>query len=266
MYSDIISSVKNPFVKHIKKLLTSGKYRREKSLAVAEGVHLCQSLLRAEIVPNTVVYSESGLKNAEVSELQPRLDQPGVSVLTLKDSLFESISDIHATVGVLVVFDPHPADEVLLLASRSLFLENIQDPGNLGTILRTAAAAGVRSVRLSSGSASAWSPKALRAGMGAQFGLDIAEDVDLAELIRATTLPVLATDLAATNSIYDADLSGESIWLFGNEGQGVSPKLLALCTQRVTIPQADSTVESLNVSAAVAVCLFEQRRQKAAHQ
>ena len=261
MYSDIVTSVKNPIVKYVKKLLASSKDRRSEGLAVAEGVHLAQSLLSAGIAPQIVIYAESSIKNPEVKALTPKLDIAGVSTLIVKDSLFESLSDIHAAVGLLVVFSPTVAKPAEQLPPQSLLLEDIQDPGNLGTILRTAAAAGITSVYVSPGSASVWSPKVLRAGMGAQFSLSVHESVDLAQIIERSDTTVIATDLSATDSLYDVTLDEATTWLFGNEGQGVSEQLLSLCSQRVTIPQADSTVESLNVSAAVAVCLFEQRRQ-----
>jgi len=262
MYSDIVTSVKNPIVKYVKKLLNVAKDRRQEGLVVAEGVHLAQSLLRADILPQIVIYAESGVANPEIKALSGRLDAPGVTTLVVKDSLFESLSDIHAAVGVLVVFKPTIAEKPAQIEPDSLLLEDIQDPGNLGTILRTATAAGVKSVYLSSGTASAWSPKVLRAGMGAQLSLAIYEDVDLAKCIESSDVSVLATDLSAGTSIYDTKLDENTVWLFGSEGRGVSKKLLGLCARRVTIPQADSTVESLNVSAAVAVCLFEQLRQQ----
>lgn len=249
-------------VKHVKKLISSAKYRRDEGLAVAEGVHLAQSIASSEFDPQIIVCAESALTNVEVQLLYRTFSNRDTKTLVVKDSLFESLSDIHAAVGIVVVFRPDYNNEPADISANSLLLESIQDPGNLGTILRTAAAAGVKSVYLSPGSASAWSPKALRAGMGAQFSLDIYENVDLAKHIAASNVPVLATDLAGDMSIYDSDLDTSAVWLFGNEGQGVSPQLLDLCAQRVTIPQADSTVESLNVSAAVAVCLFEQVRQR----
>ena len=144
-----------------------------------------------------------------------------------------------------------------------MLLEAVQDPGNLGTILRTTAASGVTDVFLSPECASPWSPKALRAGMGAQFGLTIYEQVNLSEYITNSNVPVYATTLSDDNvSLYDLDLKPASAWLIGNEGQGVSPELATAATKRVRIPQADTPVESLNVAAATAVCLYEQLRQR----
>jgi TrmH family RNA methyltransferase len=140
-------------------------------------------------------------------------------------------------------------------------LDNLQDPGNLGSILRSAAAAGIEYVFCSKGTAFAWSPKVLRAGMGAHFGLKILENVDLADLIGAAKIPVLATSSHVPERVYDMDLSQPVAWLFGHEGQGVSHDLLELATYRVSIPHL-GTMESLNVAACAAICLFEQVRQK----
>jgi TrmH family RNA methyltransferase len=117
-------------------------------------------------------------------------------------------------------------------------------------------------VYCSPGTASIWSPKVLRAAMGAHFVLEIFENVDLADLIRKAEVPVLATSGYASERIYDVDLSGPVAWLLGHEGQGVSDTLLNLATHRVVIPHAGA-VESLNVAACAAVCFFEQLRQQA---
>ncbi len=264
MNQEIISSSKNLAVKQVRKLIESGKYRREQGLAVAEGAHLVASLLQADTLIEQVIYSQSALNNQETIGLIQQIDQAQRADVVLKDELFESLSNIHAAVGLLVVFRPPEQTEPPELISDGLLLEDVQDPGNLGTILRTAAAAGVSKVYLSSGTSSAWSPKALRAGMGAQFSLDIYENSNLLELADKSSIPVLATDLSGKKSLYETDLSAQSAWVFGNEGQGVSPELLTACSQAVKIPQVETTVESLNVSAAVAVCLFEQQRQRSA--
>ena len=141
-----------------------------------------------------------------------------------------------------------------------VLLEAIQDPGNLGAMLRTAAAAGVDAVYLSKGCAEVWSPKALRAGMGAQFALALHEHADLT-LIARELKSLIATSLDAQQSLYDLDLSGPVAFVFGNEGAGLSPALLDTATHQVKIPMPGK-VESLNVAAAAAVCLFECVRQR----
>jgi TrmH family RNA methyltransferase len=145
--------------------------------------------------------------------------------------------------------------------SSCVILDTVQDTGNLGTILRSAAAAGIDEVFLSEGCAQAWSPRVLRAAMGAHFVLTIQEKTDIAALVASFKGQVLATGLQQAKSLYDLDLTQATAWLFGSEGQGLSEPIMALAHQQVIIPMAQG-VESLNVAAAAAVCLFEQRRQK----
>ncbi len=131
-------------------------------------------------------------------------------------------------------------------------------------VLRSAAAAGIRQVYGWCAARAAWRhgrPKCLRAGMGAHFILKIVEDADLHDLLRTSALPVLATSSHAEQTLYQLDLRQPQAWLFGHEGQGVAPELLALATYRVAIPHLGN-VESLNVAACAAVCFFEQVRQK----
>ena len=141
-------------------------------------------------------------------------------------------------------------------------LDAIQEPGNLGTLLRTAAAAGIRDVLLGEGCAQAWSPKVLRAGMGAHLALAIHEQAPLARMLAGFAGEIAAPAPEAPESLFELDLRQPVAWLFGNEGAGLSPEVAALATREVCIPMADRT-ESLNVSAAAAVCLFEQVRQNA---
>jgi TrmH family RNA methyltransferase len=127
--------------------------------------------------------------------------------------------------------------------------------------LRSAAAAGIGAVFCSPGTAFAWSPKVLRAAMGAHFLLDIFEHVDLSNLLHHSSVPVVATSSHARQRLYEIDLKRPVAWLFGHEGQGVAEDLLALATHQVAIPHLGA-VESLNVAASAAVCFFEQVRQK----
>jgi TrmH family RNA methyltransferase len=144
-----------------------------------------------------------------------------------------------------------------------LMLEDLQDPGNLGSILRTAAAAGVRQVFLSRHSVHCWSPRVLRAGMGAHFALAIYEQAELPALIGRFPGTVVATDARARRSLYELDLTGPVAFLFGNEGAGLSPVLARAAHVTAAIPIARG-VESLNVAAAAAVALFERVRQTGA--
>jgi TrmH family RNA methyltransferase len=140
-------------------------------------------------------------------------------------------------------------------------LDQVQDPGNVGTVLRTAVAVGLEAVYLTPGCASVWSQKVLRSAQGAHFSIQIHEQVDGVALLEKAALPVLVTSLGPdAQDLYESSLPDQGIWVFGNEGQGVSPALLTKANQCLFIPQAPG-VESLNVAIATALCLYEQRRQ-----
>jgi RNA methyltransferase, TrmH family len=141
-------------------------------------------------------------------------------------------------------------------------LEDVQDPGNLGSILRSAAAAGVRDVLLTPACAQAWSPRVLRAGMGAHFALRLYEQCDIAAFASRYRGRVLAAVRDGAGPVFGTDLRGDVALMFGNEGAGLSAGLLALASARVSIPMPGAC-ESLNVAAAAAVCLFERVRQLA---
>ena len=140
-------------------------------------------------------------------------------------------------------------------------LDAVQDAGNVGAILRTAAAAGVADVLLGPGCAGVWTPRVLRAAQGAHFSLRLREGVELPTAVGAYPGASLAAMAGEGESIFDLNLSGDIAWIFGNEGSGIARPLADMATGRVTIPLARST-ESLNVAAAAAVCLFEARRQQ----
>jgi TrmH family RNA methyltransferase len=145
-----------------------------------------------------------------------------------------------------------------------LLLEDVQDPGNVGSMLRSAAAAGVGQVLLSRHCAFAWSPKVLRAGQGAHFHLDVQEDIDLTQWAAGFVAAggrLVATVAAGGTPLFDAPLAGRVAIAVGNEGAGLTLPLQSLAGVRVTIPMPGGT-ESLNVAAAAAICLFECVRQR----
>lgn len=263
--TEIITSVNNPTIKMLRKLLSSSRARREANLFVAEGIHLVQSFLLSGQLPNLFIYAESAINNQEIAQLLQASRMTNAEKVVIADSLFESFTNIHASSGICITFTPRTValKTILPLTVDCILLEDIQDPGNVGTILRTAAAVGIKNVLLSDKCASPWSPKSLRAGMGAQFSLDIYENIDLLNVLNGAQITSLATVLSKDSaSLYDIDLKKQIAWLFGSEGQGISEKLSRAAKIKATIPQEATTVESLNVAAAAAVCLYEQYRQK----
>jgi TrmH family RNA methyltransferase len=256
-----VTSRDNPFYKELKHLAGSSQALRKAGRSLLDGVHLCQAYLDLVGQPVHCVVSEGALANPEVAAIVDRVQGP---VTALPDALFGALSQVEHGIHLLFLVDtPRPARPAAL-AESAVLLDGVQDPGNAGSILRSAGAAGIRQVYCSPGTASIWSPKVLRAAMGAHFVLEVFENVDLADLIRSAQVPVLATSGYASDRIYDVDLSRPAAWLLGHEGQGVSDALLNLATHRVAIPHAGA-VESLNVAACAAVCFFEQLRQQQRH-
>jgi TrmH family RNA methyltransferase len=258
-----VTSRDNPFYKELKHLAGSSQARRKAGRTLLDGVHLCQAYLDLRGMPMHCVVSDSALANGEVAAIVGRCESAHAHVTALPDALFGAVSQVEHGVNLMFLVEtPRPAPPAALTES-AVLLDGVQDPGNVGSILRSAAAAGIRQVYCSAGTAFCWSPKVLRAAMGAHFVLEIFENAELAGLVRASTIAVLATSGYAEERLYDVDLRQPVAWLLGHEGQGVADDLLALATHRVVIPHAGQ-VESLNVAACAAVCFFEQLRQKQA--
>jgi TrmH family RNA methyltransferase len=258
-----ITSRDNPFYKELKQLATSSQARRKAGRSLLDGVHLCQAYLDLRGTPVHCVVSEGALANPEVADIVHRCEAAHVHVTAVPDALFGAISQVEHGVNLAFLVETARPAQPQALDVSAVLLDGVQDPGNVGSILRSAAAAGIKQVYCSPGTAFCWSPKVLRAAMGAHFVLDIFENVDLAGLVRASKIAVLATSGYAEQKLYDVDLRQPVAWLLGHEGQGVADDLLALATHRVVIPHAGQ-VESLNVAACAAVCFFEQLRQRQA--
>lgn len=253
-----ISSAANPGYKALRRLVQSSQERRKTGLSVLDGVHLAAAYREQVGLPRSIAVSRSGLANPEVRALLEKMR--GAEILALNDSLFGALSSVATPTGILAIVEtPRPPDAPRDMDA-CVMLDDLQDPGNLGSILRSCAASGVRHVLLSKGSVHAWSPRVLRAGMGAHFALAIHEQADLVAVAREFDGMRVATQPLAPRAVFDADLKGRVAFLFGNEGSGLSAKLLEAADAVVSIPMPGGA-ESLNVAAAAAVCLFERVRQ-----
>ncbi|NMG67426.1 RNA methyltransferase [Azoarcus indigens] len=255
-----ISSRDNPTLKKLHGVASSARERRKHGLTLLDGPHLLAAALDAGWPLQAVYLAESAREAAEIADLLARLPAQ-LEPVRLPDALFAHISPVDAPSGILAAIALPGAAAPSRKPGSLLVLDGVQDPGNLGTLLRTAAAAGLSEVLLGEGCAQAWSPRALRAAMGAHFLLRICERCDLLAALQDYPGKVLATALVhGSRSLYEVPLDGPVAWLFGAEGQGLSPELLRRADATVLIPMA-AGVESLNVAAAAAICLFEQRRQ-----
>lgn len=254
----LITSSDNPRFRELVGLAESGQDRRRAGLALIDGLHLIDSYRQRIGAPHQVVVSSSGRHRPEVAAMLGSL--PEVPLLELSDALFRRLSPVQTPTGILALIRIPERRPTPDNPKACVLLEDVQDPGNLGSILRSTAAAGVRQVYLSAQCADLWSPKVLRAGMGAHFHLECFTGVDLGGF--AATFPgrLIATHLKACQSVFDVDLTGHIGLIFGNEGAGLSRTLLEKAANVVAIPMPGQT-ESLNIAAAAAVCLFERVRQ-----
>lgn len=224
-----------------------------------EGVHLCQAWLQHAGVPELALFDAERLDTqGELKALAAGLSSHVCH--TLDSRLAKGLSQVEHGQGVYFLAVAPAPTLPARIDHGCLWLDRVQDPGNLGTLLRTAAAAGIGRAYLSAGCAWAWSAKALRSGQGAHFAMAIYEQVDLMSARSRLAVPLVATSLDDAQSLYDAPLPSRCAWVLGNEGQGVDAALLNAADMRVFIPQAGG-VESLNVAVAAGVCLFEQRRR-----
>ena len=270
MNFDLITSKENPLFKEVRLLQASGskgqKARIARGQALLEGVHLVQTWV-GDPVLKVLLTSEIGLKHIEISQaIYEHLEIcPATKVFQLDSALWYLLSDLVNAPHIAGLLDiPKscltPPQSIATLEGDVLILDRIQDAGNLGSILRTAAAVGFNKVLTLSGCAHLWSSKVLRAGMGAHRLLDLYEGWSTQQALSAITAPILATSANAELDLYDLknELLHPVAWVMGSEGQGVSEDILAQA-KRVSIP-IDPRIESLNVSTAAAICLFETMR------
>jgi TrmH family RNA methyltransferase len=261
-----ITSRDNPFFRQVIKLEDSARQRKTAGLTLLDGIHLVSAYQLALGAPKSLIVSESGCEDLEIKRFLAGLGTGAdADVIVLSDALFREASPVKTPTGIMALISVPPAASIPVHKNERgdsfcVLLEAMQDPGNLGSILRSAAAAGATDVYLSDGCTDAWSPKTLRAAMGAHFLLRIYERSDLATVARAFSGKVIATTLKAEISLYQTRLTGSIAFVFGNEGTGLSDAVLQAASERISIPMPGGT-ESLNAAAAAAVCFFERVRQ-----
>ena len=253
-----ITSRDNPTYKGLLKLSRSRRERMRRGATLLDGVRLVDAYLRNGGEPELVVVREGASAEKRVRGIVERC--PHGNPLLLADGLFAAISTVKTPGGILAVV-PIPAARTTGGEGDILLLEEIQDPGNLGMMLRSAAAAGIEGVYLSQHCCDVWSPKVLRAGMGAHFFLSLFDGADLVESARAFPGRVVALDPAGERSIFEVNLASPVALAIGNEGAGLSALLGSVADDRVRIPMP-GWEESLNAGAAATVGLFEMVRQR----
>ncbi len=250
-----ISSRDNPLLVRLRKLAADPAAYRKLGEVWVEGEHLCSAFaLRGGVAAQAVV-SDAGWQTPALRALAGT----AAAVAVVPEALMAGLSALESPAPLAFAL-PWAGPGVLDAAAPSVVLDRLQDAGNVGNILRSAAAFGFAQVIALKGTAALWSPKVLRAGMGAHFGLRLVEVAD-ADALAAFKLPLLATSSHASRAIHEVPLPWPCAWVLGHEGQGVSAALLQRCAQSLRIPQPGGE-ESLNVAAAAAVCLYESARQR----
>jgi TrmH family RNA methyltransferase len=258
-----VSSRQNALVKDLRKALSQGEPTTEGYLAV-EGVRMIEEAIRSSLRFQAIFFSEAG--SGQATRLLPQIGSQ-VEVLLLPDEVFVSAVSTESPQGVaaLVKLRPHKFEELLESASDSLLVVvgGIQDPGNLGTIIRSAEAFGARAVLLGEKTVSHFNPKAVRGSAGSIFREPLLR-VKLAESITALKqqgMRVLATSSHKGKPLQEADLTGAAMMVVGNEGAGEPADILSMANELVTIPHSPR-VESLNAGIAASILLYEAARQR----
>ena len=242
-----ITSRDNPLLRELRKLSQDGSAYRKLGRCWVEGDHLARAALQRGLQPAVAVLAESAwpVLGAEFGAVARK-------TVLLPDALFDGISGLESPARLGLVLDL-PAEAAVQTGRAAVILDRLQDAGNVGSILRSAAAFGFSQVIALKGTAALWSPKVLRAGMGAHFALHLVESADPAAL-DSLGVPLLVTSSHQGALLHQASLPWPCAWVLGHEGQGVGPELMARAAQSVRIAQPGGE-ESLNVAAAAAICL-----------
>jgi TrmH family RNA methyltransferase len=248
-----ITSRDNPLLARLRRLARHGTAYRQEGAVWIEGQHLCTALRQRGGFAGQAVLSESAWQQPALRELS----QAAQRVIRVPDALFDGVSALGSAAGIGFVVDlPGAPDVVPDLPT--VVLDRVQDAGNVGSILRSASALGFTQVLALSGTAGLWSPKVLRAGMGAHFALRLIESIQ-DDAVAGLSVPLLAASSHANQPLHEAALPYPCAWVFGHEGQGITPALQARCALTLRIPQPGGE-ESLNVAAAAAICLYATRQ------
>ncbi|AZR73670.1 23S rRNA (guanosine(2251)-2'-O)-methyltransferase RlmB [Anoxybacter fermentans] len=263
----MITSIKNSEVKFLRSLKKK-KYREREKMFFIEGVRIIEDALAdgAEFV--RVFYSPMLETNSRGMELLFKLREAGVDEILLDDRLFKEVADTETPQGILAILKQPEFELEDLIAKKRLYphilmLNGIQDPGNLGTIIRTAAGAGWSGVILTKGTVDLYNPKSLRATMGAIYKMPICKVEDLNfvwKKLRTHGYQIIVAALEGKTWHFEVDFSRPTLLVVGNEGNGVEPEVLKSADQLVKIPMAPDA-ESLNVAIAAGIIIFEGVRQ-----
>jgi TrmH family RNA methyltransferase len=251
----VIRSRDNPRVKRWMKMAVDASFRRSEARAMVEGPHLVAEAISAGLDPVALIVSEAGLANPEVRRLVAERD-----AVVLADGVFAAVADAESPPGIAAEIKiPRRSGRT---SGPAVFLQGVQDPGNVGAIVRSAAAFGIEEVVLDQACADAWGPKVLRAAMGGHFRLALRQVRDLDAELEGFNGTTVCAIPSGGEALHRCALDGRLGWIFGAEGRGVSEAIARRAALKVSIPMAART-ESLNVAAAAAICLYEAFSRRA---
>ncbi len=254
-----IQSKDNARVRRWRKLLSDSSTRQNEGSVLLEGPHLVNDALARGTPLEAVLVRESASGDPAVNRIVRRSQ---VAPVILADRVFDAMSELESSGSIAAEIRLPKGHPDLSQVPGCVFLERIQDPGNLGTIIRSAAAFGIACIVTDTGCADPWSGKALRAAQGGHFHLEIGRSADIGGDMAQFQGTVIGTVPAGGGALHEIDLRGRIGWLFGSEGAGVSREMQGRCARLATVPMPGRT-ESLNVAAAAAICFYEASRQRA---
>lgn len=258
----VITSKDNEIVKHIRKL-SEKKYREESREFIIEGIKLLEEAINENAkIEKVIICDDCNLEGTIYNELKYEIAK--LDCIYVSEKIFKLISDVKTPQGIMAIIKKEDKkEEIKYDEDLTLILDNIQDPGNMGTILRTADSLNLKQVIISKGSSDVFSPKVVRSTMGAIFRINIIESDDLVKTVKELKkhkIKIIVTSLDTNDSIYDINYSKSAI-VIGNEANGVSKEIQDLADNKVKIPMIGKT-ESLNASVATSVILYEAMRDK----
>lgn len=258
----VISSKDNEFIKHVKKLKDK-KYRDESNEYIVEGVKLIEEAVKENAQIKKIIVCEDTTKTYEIPT-NVRLEIAKYECIYVTEKIFASITQVTNPQGIMAIIEKNTtSQEIDYTQDIIVVLDDVQDPGNLGTILRTVDSIGLNQIIVSKGTADAFNPKVVRSTMGAIFRIKIIETENLQETIKAMKkhhFKLMVTSLQTDNSIYDINFN-KKIIVIGNESNGVSNEIQEMADERAKIPMLGKT-ESLNASVAAGIVMYEYVRQK----
>lgn len=248
----IITSKDNEIIKNIKKLKEK-KYRLD--TYIVEGIKMVKEAISENQEIELIAIRE---------DFKIDFDTKKIKIVTISNKIFNDISDVKTPQGILAVIKKNQNNQIETNSDYILALDSLQDPGNMGTIIRTADSANINQIIINKTTVDPYSPKVIRSTMGAIYRTNIIEVEDLKATLKemkSKEFQIITTDLKATQSIYDINYNNKTVVVIGNEANGVSQEILQTADKKVIIPMLGKT-ESLNASIAASIMIYEYVRQK----